>query len=197
MRKKRNPQDNATTMAIVGGLGLAAVGAYVWWKGKQTPPPTETEFRALEADYGTIPIELVPGGSISFDLFFEYQGSGGEFDMGVGLAPSPSALESGNRKNDVEEFLANVVKLDKASAWKRMKVNISAIVPGSLKPTSSIPGASRRSYDALKFIQVKGGRRDKGGNGYLLSDWDDDVFSVKALTAVGVVEIVSVGMGVE
>jgi len=98
-----------------------------------------------------------PGDMCTVTLSFQHvSGPGGSYDIGIGLAP-------GN--GQVTDWFASL-KVVPATLGLMTHV-IQFIWPSNY---------TNRSYDALKFIQVAGGPRDPGGNGFKIADWDRDVY---------------------
>ena len=127
------------------------------------------QFRNIEAQgvaqLGTI--SKYPGGQFAANLLFEYQGPGGTVDVGLGFAPA-AAIGFQN----VTDWFSVTVTLPAAATW------ITGPIVGV---TSTIPYTMALGLkDILKWVQTAGGPRDPGGNGFLIADWDEDVYNVIA-----------------
>jgi len=107
------------------------------------------------------------GDTFTATLTFQYQGPGGNFDVGIGFAPA--ALVG---FQNVTNFYPTTVSLPLVSTWTSRTVTV-----GGQIPTGMAPGLK----DILKWIQIAGGSRDPGGNGYQLADWDQDVYEITSV----------------
>lgn len=107
-------------------------------------------------------ITKTPGASCRATITFLHSGGGGSFDVGIGLAPASTFGH-----NNVTDWYALATVIPNHST----PTNVTVVV-NFLWPTGLADG----NYDSLKFIQVAGGGRDPGGNGFLLANWDDDVY---------------------
>ncbi len=107
-------------------------------------------------------ISKLPGAACSVTLTFSHRGPGGTFDVGIGLAPSELVGH-----NPVVGWFPLAKAIPAHSAFTSVSVVVTFAWPSSL---------GDGNYDTLKFIQVAGGPRDPGGGGFLLADWDEDVY---------------------
>jgi hypothetical protein len=95
------------------------------------------------------------GGVVEFD----HKGAGGDFDVGFGVAYSPTPT-----------WAYKTVTLPDDASWMHYQVSVSGIFN-----TTEAPGTR---IGTMKFIQYKGGPRDISGKGMLLADPDADVYVV-------------------
>lgn len=118
-----------------------------------------------------MPIDKINGVSVGAVVTFAHIGRGGLYDIGIGIkyTPAPLWLVSPSIPiNDDDSYLF-----------------YSNTVPGGIWNTDL--GNDRR-VDVLKFIQVAGGPRDIGGNGFVLADWDREVFVNKTSLPITIQE---------
>lgn len=111
-------------------------------------------------------IAKTPGAVCSATLSFQHKGGGGNFDVGIGLAPASTFGH-----NNVTDWFALLKAIPAHTSFTLVTVVVSFLWPSNY---------ANGNYDALKIIQVEGGPRDPGGNGFLLANWDDDVYSQAA-----------------
>ena len=136
-----------------------------------------TEFRNIGmagiSGIGSPSIPKAVGNTFAGNLTFQYQGPGGSFDVGMGFSPAASlfGLPIGTHK-PVTHFFLTTTTLPIASTWTSKTLTVGGIIP-----TDMAPGLK----DILKWIQTAGGPRDPGGNGYKLSNWDDDVYEITSV----------------
>ncbi len=152
--------DNGKVILAVAAVGLVGVGAYFLLKGKKQTKEQATQFRNLLAEYMELPQTI--GQSFPIVMSFGYIGPGGNFDIGVGLAPATPFIT----RALVEEWFFSRFTLPPSPNWKETKVVVR------------VTSVSTGRKDALKFIQVAGGDRDAGGKGFITADWDKNVFEI-------------------
>jgi hypothetical protein len=99
------------------------------------------------------------GDTFRAKLTFNHKGAGGDFDVGIGVRYTPEPT-----------WAYNTVTLPDDPTAKSYTVEVEGIWSTDL-PTG-------RLVDVLKFIQVKDGPRDIGGQGFIIADPDRDVFRV-------------------
>ena len=152
-------------LVIIGAMG---VGAYYLLLKPSEEKKQKNEFRSLSATYdktGTkIPKAL--GATFAVNLAFEHRGPGGEFDIGIGIAPVGVL---GLSKPVTHWFLATATIPDDADWEVYPEVEITGIIPSDMAPGLK---------DVLLWIQAAGGKRDPNGRGFLEADWDQDVYEV-------------------
>lgn len=129
------------------------------------------EFRFVESIAGQ-KIPKYIGDSFQAKLKFEYKGVGGKYDIGIGFAPAASWFKPPGvaGHNDVTHFFAKTDDLPGVTDWTSHETIIKGKIPSDMTPNLK---------DVLKWIQVEGGPRDVGGNGYQKANWDDEVYFIE------------------
>ena len=158
---------NSKAILAVAAVALAGAGVYVLLKGKKDKTKEQTtEFRNLLAQYMELPQTI--GQSFPIVMSFGYIGPGGNFDVGIGVAPATPFITRAR----VEEWAYNRVTLPSSENWKEARVVVR------------VTSLSTGRKDAMKFIQVAGGDRDPGGEGFIVADWDKNVFEITSTTPI-------------
>lgn len=107
-------------------------------------------------------LKKVPGQSYGARINFDHIGPGGSYEIGFGLAPS-----SPTPRVDPSTWLfRNFVVPPDALKGGRF-IDIDGIWPR---------GLPNGKYVCMTFVQVPGGPKDPGGNGFLDADWDEGGF---------------------
>ena len=98
------------------------------------------------------------GNTFAGNLSFQYQGPGGNFDVGTGFAPA--ALIG---YQDITHQFVTTISLPAvvAPSWGSRTVTVGGIIPSNM---------ALGLKDNLAWIQIAGGFRDPGGNGYIITD---------------------------
>ena len=104
-----------------------------------------------------MPVSKVNGESFGATVTFHHRGTGGDFDVGIGIKYTPTPT-----------WAYATVTLPNDPDWTPYSVDVSGVW------NTDLPHC--RLVDVLKFIQVAGGPRDIGGQGFELADWDRDVY---------------------
>ena len=104
------------------------------------------------------------GGGFYVKLTFEHRGVGGSYDVGFGLAP-----HSAVGFHDVAYWWSLPISVSLDNVWTLYTVEFSESIP------LDMPSGLK---DVLKWVQTRDGPRDPGGNGFVLADWDEDIFEI-------------------
>jgi len=129
----------------------------------------KTQFRGARIGaigVGETRVPKTPGQAFTVALTFDHQGRGGNFDIGVGFAP---AAAIGYQNVTSWAFITQTIPDE--TNWTAKTAYITGLIP-----TTMALGLK----DILKWIQITGGPRDPGGNGFLLANWDQDVYDIQS-----------------
>lgn len=118
---------------------------------------------------GKTGIPINRGGIVNIGILVNWRGSGGTWDVGIGLAPRVEGLFAWGH-NNIVAFISGAYYVAPKGEWVTLKFSLAGAIPSDLPPGT---------YDILKFVQVAGGPRDPGGDGYFAAKWSDDVFVVR------------------
>ena len=162
MVKLRNP-DTGQIIALSALAGIAGYAIYQMFKKKD-------KFENLVALYdGQVPGSSVPkspGDSVTVDFTFNHLGPGGEFDIGIGLAPASAVTGS---YGPVQQWVYQTLVVPEDKTLSTRTVIMTGIIP------LATPAGKK---DSLKWIQTKGGGRLTNGEGFLVSGWDRDCYNI-------------------
>ena len=155
--------DVGQKVALVGLIGVGGYIVFTLLKGKD-------EFGNLVAVYdGQAPGSNVPknpGDSVTVGFTFDHKGPGGEFDIGIGLAPAESIF---GVLGPVQQWIYQALPVSKDSDWTTQTVSMTGVIPLSI---------TQGKKDGLKWIQSKGGARRVDGSGFKIADWDKDCYEM-------------------
>lgn len=118
-----------------------------------------------------MPIDKINGTAVGAIVTFFHQGRGGLYDIGIGIKYTPTPLW----------LVAPSIPIN----------DDASLIYYNVQPSSNIWNTdlgNDRRVDVLKFIQVAGGPRDIGGNGFVLADWDREIFVHKTTLPITIQE---------